>query len=211
MISHLNFKKLQFVGEGNGNPLWLSCRPLQLVNFRRSQVYWHWIDSIGSSKRGQLPNECLWIIPSWTNMTGTLGSPRNGIDTSPMPLQLRNRHCWRPYIQYDDLITIHQNGSHVPHILLVPGQSKQWSIRLGALVYDCRVLLIPQIENSHWPISGNRGENPCFTPSNVVHLLIVGNQLGFYNTPLHVPDGTSGVDAGCPNSPRLDLVPIEGC
>ena len=37
----------------------------------------------------------------------------------------------------------------------------------------------------------------------------MGNQLGFDNPSFDIPDCTGRVDAGCPNSPGLDLVPIE--
>lgn len=34
--------------------------------------------------------------------------------------------------------------------------------------------------------------------------------MRFYNPFLNIPDGASGVDAGSPNPPGLDLVPVEG-
>ncbi|KAJ0955800.1 hypothetical protein HanPSC8_Chr01g0007031 [Helianthus annuus] len=76
-------------------------------------------------------------------MLATHGSPRNGIHTPSMPLQLRNRQRRRPNIKNHNLITIHQNRRHIPQILLIPRQSQQGCIRLRTFVYNRRMLLIP--------------------------------------------------------------------
>lgn len=143
-------------------------------------------------------------------MSATLRSPSNGIDAGSVPLQFGNRYRWGANVQDHNFIAVHQNGGHVPQILLVPGQSKQRGIGLGALVDDCGVLLVPQIENSDRPICRNRSKNPRFTPGNVVDLLVVRDELRLDDPLLDIPDGASGVDAGGPNPPGFDVVPVEG-
>lgn len=81
---------------------------------------------------------------------------------------------------------------------------------MGALVDDRGVLLVPEIEDPDGPVGGDGGENPSLPPGDVVDLLVVGDELGLDNTPLNIPDGAGGVDAGGPKAPGLDVVPVEG-
>ncbi|KAE8077604.1 hypothetical protein FH972_016156 [Carpinus fangiana] len=113
-----------------------------------------------------------------------------------------------PY--YDLLTTYFYHQFNSPKVLLVPGQPKKRRIRLGALVDDRGVLLVPEIEDPNGPIGGNGGENPSLPPGDVVDLLVMGDELGLDNAPLNIPDGTGSVDARGPQAPGLDVVPVEG-
>ncbi|PKI79251.1 hypothetical protein CRG98_000371, partial [Punica granatum] len=97
-----------------------------------------------------------------------------------------------------------------PRVLLVPAQSNERSVRLGALVDDSGVLLVPEIKNPNGTISGDGGKDPNTSPGDVVDLLVMGNKLSIHGLPLNVPYGAGGVDAGGPDTPGLGLIPVEG-
>jgi len=48
-----------------------------------------------------------------------------------------------PDIEDDNLGGIHEDGGHVSRVLLVPTQPQEGDLRLGALVDDGAVLLVP--------------------------------------------------------------------
>ena len=77
--------------------------------------------------------------------------------------------------------------------MFVPSKPHERCVRNGTLVYDCRMLLVSQVENPHTAICGDSGKDPQATPSDVVNLLVMGNKLCVYLTPLNVPAGFNDV------------------
>lgn len=205
-----NFQKLHLVGKGDSNPIGLGRRPLQLVNFTGSRVHTNGINPIRRSQSRQFPNKSLSIIPSRTNMRGTMRSPSNGIDTATMPLELSHRCSGRTNIQNHNFITIHQNSGHIPKVLFVPSQTEQRGIRVRTLVDNGGMLFVSEIKDSNGTVSGDGSENASFTPSDVVYLFIVGDELRFNEGAFDVPNGAGGVDAGSADAVRVDVVPVEG-
>ena len=48
-----------------------------------------------------------------------------------------------PDVQHHYLGAVHEQGSHVSGVLLVPPQPQQGGVRLGRLIYYCGMLLVP--------------------------------------------------------------------
>lgn len=99
---------------------------------------------------------------------------------------------------------------YLPRVLLVPTEAHKGGIGLGALVDDGGVLLVAEVEHPDRAIGGDGGEDADAAPGDVVHLLVVGDELGVDHLLLDVPDGAGGVDAGGADPAGLGLVPVEG-
>ena len=113
-----------------------------------------------------------------------------------MALELDDGEGGEADVEDDHLGGVHDDGGHVPGILLVPPQTDQRRVGLRALVDDGGVLLVAKVEHSHGPVGGDGREDAHAAPGDVVHLLVVGDQLGVHGLPLDVPDGARRVDAG---------------
>ena len=109
----------------------------------------------------------------------------------------------------NDHRTIHANGGHVSRILLVPPQTQQRRVWSLTLVNDRTVILVSQVENSHTSIRTYASENLWTTPRDVVHLLIMRDELRVHALALDVPNRTRRVDRRRPHSLKLGLVPIK--
>lgn len=136
--------------------------------------------------------------------------PSNGIDTCLVPLQLHDRESREANIEHNNLGAVHDNGGHIPRVLLIPAESDQGRVGLGALVDNGGMLFVAEVENPNRAVGGDRGENANAAPSDVVNLLVVGDELGVDSLSLDVPDGAGGVDAGGADALGLGLVPVEG-
>lgn len=127
-------------------------------------------------------------------------------------------------VQDDDLARVHGHGGQVVGILLVPGQPKEWSV-CRVFVDDGGVLQVSEIKHSDRPIGTDRGKHvsasTSFAESDVIHLFVVGNQLGLdmtrhlvhsshHLTRLQSPDGTGGVDGGSAKEIGIHFVPEMG-
>lgn len=143
-------------------------------------------------------------------MARAVWGPGNGVDAGLVPLQLDDGKGGEADVEDDDLGAIHDDGGHVPGVLLVPSQADQGGVRLGALVDDGGVLLVTQVEHSDGAVGGDGGEDTDAAPGDVVDLLVVGDELGVDGLTLDVPDGAGGVDGGGADAFGLRLVPIEG-
>eukprot|EP00262_Sarcandra_glabra_P012131 TRINITY_DN3062_c0_g1_i3.p2 TRINITY_DN3062_c0_g1~~TRINITY_DN3062_c0_g1_i3.p2 ORF type:complete len:262 (+),score=31.24 TRINITY_DN3062_c0_g1_i3:280-1065(+) len=143
-------------------------------------------------------------------MARAMGRPRDGINTGLVPLQLDDGERREPDIEDDDLRALHDDGGHVPGVLLVPTEPNQGRVGLGALVDDGGVLLIAEIENPNGAVSGDGGEDADAAPGDVVDFFVVCDELRIDGFPLDVPNGAGGVDAGCADALGLGLVPVEG-
>ncbi|PON50518.1 hypothetical protein TorRG33x02_314440, partial [Trema orientale] len=139
-----------------------------------------------------------------------MGGPGNGVDTGLVPLQLDDGEGWEADVEDDDLGAVHDDGGHVPGVLLVPAKADQGGVGLRALVDDGGVLLVAEVEDPDGAIGGDGGEDPHATPGDVVDLLVVGDELGVDGLALNVPDGAGRVDAGGADALGLGLVPVEG-
>lgn len=78
------------------------------------------------------------------------------------------------------------------------------------------MLQASEVEHSHTPIRATRNKNinAIGTESNVIDLLVVGNQLGLGREGGNVPDGASGINRGSNDQRRLDNIPVQrsyGC
>ena len=142
-------------------------------------------------------------------MARAVGSPSDGVDTSLVALQLRHWHGGIPNVQDDHLQGVHENRGHVAGILLVPPEAQQRRLGLGALVDDGGVLLVAEIKHANRSIGRDRCEDAHAAPGDVVHLLIVGDELRVHHARLDVPDGTRRVDAAGAQAPQVRLVPVE--
>lgn len=119
----------------------------------------------------------------------------------------RTRHA---DVQDDHLARIHGNGGEIIRVLLVPRQSQQRSV-LRVLIDYRRVLQVPQIEHPYGSVGTDGREHvaasPGATERDIVHLLVVSDQLRFHMPGDHVhpaqhlsrlqsPDRARGVYAG---------------
>lgn len=142
-------KDLELGGEGNGNPIGLGRGPLQLLNLSTGGIGKDGIEAALDrlAHRREVPDERLGIVPGGADVARAVGGPGNSVDAGLVPLQLDHGEGGKTDVEDDDLGALHNDGGHVPGVLLVPPQADQRGVGLGALVDDGRVLLVPEVKN----------------------------------------------------------------
>src|SRR6185312_15172271 len=103
---------------------------------------------------------------------------------------------WRAYVEHDDGAAVHKQRGHVAEVKSVPREPEQRRVGARALVDDGGVLLVPEVEDADGAVSRNRGEDPCLAPGDVMHGLVVRDELRLDDAAVDVPDGAGGVDGG---------------
>lgn len=88
-------------------------------------------------------------------MARAVGGPGNSVDAGLVPLQLDNGEGGEADVEDNYFGAIHNDGGHIPGVLLVPTQADQRSVRLGALVDDGGVLLVAKVEDPDRTVSGD--------------------------------------------------------
>jgi hypothetical protein len=109
-----------------------------------------------------------------------------------------------------DSAAVHEQRGHVAEVSAVPREPEQRRVRARALVDDGGVLLVPEVEEADGAVGRDGGEDPGLAPGDVVHGLVVRDELRFDDAAFDVPDGAGGVDGRGPDAVGLDLVPVEG-
>jgi hypothetical protein len=72
------------------------------------------------------------------------------------------------------------------------------------------VLLVPEIEDADRAVGRDGGEDTGLAPGDVVHGLVVCDELRLDDAAIDVPDGAGGVDGRGPDAAGFELVPVEG-
>ena len=106
-----------------------------------------------------------------------------------MVVQSGHRRAGDPDVEDDDLAGVHGHGGQVVGVLFVPGQPQQGRV-MGVLVDDGGVFQMPEVKHPHTSICSNTGKHvstsTSFAECYVIHLLVMGYQLGLDMTCHHV-------------------------
>lgn len=183
----LHSQYLQLLVERDRHPLRLPRRPLQRVDLRLGVVR---EDRLGDRlrHRGEVPYQRLRVITARTYMTARVRRPRDRVDGLRVTAQLGYGHGRRANVEDHHLIPLHQKGREVVVIVFVPTQSKKRN-ELGRFVDDGGVFERSQVEHADGSVGTGAGEyvgRRC--EGDVVHLLIVRDQLCLRLTGFDVPD-----------------------
>lgn len=104
---------------------------------------------------------------------------------------------------------VHLQHRQIVSIIPVPGQFYQWDV-IG-FIEHCGMLKMPEVKLSHTSIRSYRSEYILILRKmHIVGLFVMGDQLVFSDTFLHIPDGAGGVDRGGYYCVKESRIPVEG-
>lgn len=106
---------------------------------------------------------------------------------------------------------VHEDRGKIVVILLVPAKTQQRH-ELRTLVDDGRMFQTSQVEHANRTVGSDTGKYVLGRrKGNIVHLLIMGNELCTRLLSLDVPYRAGRIDAGGADQCRVRLVPVERC
>jgi len=143
-----------------------------------------------------------------------------------MPPQFNDRLPGTSHVQDLDVRAVHMEGRHIILVRRIECDPQQrrgrWACRSGRVrrgrwyilgrrcfVQNGRMLQTAQIEGAQASIGAHRHEDVCRArqPSYIVHLSIVGDELGHSGGRVDIPDSARGVDGCSHDEIRGLLVP----
>eukprot|EP00982_Pelagococcus_subviridis_P012854 31198-Pelagococcus_subviridis.AAC.22 len=202
---------LQALAKRDRYPVRLRRTPPQLGYLRARAVRENRIQPavVRRRHRAQVPYQRLRVVPRGAYVRRRVRRPRDDVHRRLVPGQLRDGHRGVPNVQDDHLAVVHLHRRHVPRVLLVPRESEQRRVRLRGLVYDRAVVFIPQVEHSNAAVRGDAREHLRSPPRDVVHLLVVRDELRVHSLSLEIPYRARRVQRRRPDPLELLLVPVE--
>jgi len=156
-----------------------------------------------------VPDEGLLVVATGADVIAAVRRPGDAVDDGPVGLQLHQRDVRHPDVQHDGLLGLGVDGGQEVGVLLVPDDAKQRR-EVGRLVKDRGVLQRPEVEESQRAVGAHRAEDVLPAgEGQVVHLLVVGDQLRARGHRGDIPDGAGGVDGAGAHYGGVHLVPVE--
>ena len=136
-------------------------------------------------------------------------SPCNGVDAWIVVRQCCQSNWGSSDVNQVYTRSIHCNGCNVVGVDLVPCQSQEGRWWRG-FVYDSGVVQVSLVKNSHWAVGPNRSKKTVnMWKRNVVHGLVMCDELRFNLLLLQIPYGAGCIDWGSPQLVMTHTAPVK--